>query len=151
MVVRKRKKNSRQRGSKTHGWGAMKKHRGHGNRGGTGMSGTGKRGDQKKPSIWKNSNYFGKIGFAGRRVKKKIIGINIELLEANSQKYLANKMATKEGDLIVIDIAKLGYNKVLGSGSLKTKMKVIAPYFSSRAKEKIQQAGGQAIGPTEQQ
>ncbi len=151
MVVRKRKKNSRQRGSKTHGWGAMKKHRGAGNRSGRGMAGTGKRADTKKPSIWKNPKYFGKIGFAERRVKEKIIAINIESLEANSQKYLADKTATKEGDLIVIDVIKLGYNKVLGSGSLKTKMKVIAPYFSNGAKEKIQQAGGQAIEPTKQQ
>ena len=149
MVVRKRKKNTRQRGSKTHGWGAMKKHRGKGNKGGAGMSGTGKRGDQKKPSIWKNTKYFGKIGFSPRK-KDKISPINIELLEANSQKYIADKTATKEGDLIVIDVTKLGYNKVLGSGSLKTKMRIIAPLFSAGAKEKIQKAGGQAVEPQKQ-
>ena len=49
----KRSKNSRQRGSKTHGWGAMKKHRGAGHRGGRGAAGSGKRGDAKKPSIWR--------------------------------------------------------------------------------------------------
>ena len=52
MTVNKRKKNSRQRGSHTHGWGAMKKHRGAGNRGGRGAAGSGKRADSKKPSIW---------------------------------------------------------------------------------------------------
>ena len=62
MVVRKRKKNSRQHGSTTHGWGAMKKHRGAGNRGGRGLAGTGKRADQMKPLHWKE-RYFGKLGF----------------------------------------------------------------------------------------
>ncbi len=45
------KKNKRQRGLSSHGWGHKKKHRGAGNRGGKGMAGTGKRADTKKPSI----------------------------------------------------------------------------------------------------
>jgi len=40
MTVNKRKKMSRLRGSHTHGWGAKKKHRGKGNKGGAGMAGT---------------------------------------------------------------------------------------------------------------
>ena len=68
MTVNKRTKSSRDRGSKTHGCGSMKKRRGAGNRGGRGMAGTGKRADQNKPSIWKNKKYFGKYGF-----KKKIL------------------------------------------------------------------------------
>ena len=56
MVVT-RKKNTRQRGSKTHGCGSMKKRRGAGHRGGRGAAGSGKRGDCKKPSIWKNKKY----------------------------------------------------------------------------------------------
>jgi large subunit ribosomal protein L15 len=45
----KRRKVSRMHGRKmgTHGWGARKKHKKSGHRGGTGMAGTGKRGDQK--------------------------------------------------------------------------------------------------------
>ena len=39
------------RGSHTHGYGSKKKHRGAGSRGGRGMAGSGKRADQKKPSI----------------------------------------------------------------------------------------------------
>ena len=41
--MRTRKKNTRQRGSHTHGWGAKKKHRGAGNRGGRGNAGSGPR------------------------------------------------------------------------------------------------------------
>ncbi|MBT7062960.1 50S ribosomal protein L15, partial [Candidatus Woesearchaeota archaeon] len=36
MVIRKQKKSVKQRGSRTHGWGAGKKHRGAGHRGGRG-------------------------------------------------------------------------------------------------------------------
>ena len=53
MVLNKRKKNSRMRGNTTHGYGSMKKNRGAGNRGGRGMAGSGKRADQKKPTILK--------------------------------------------------------------------------------------------------
>ena len=63
MVVNKRKKNSRQRGSTTHGFGSKKKHRGHGSRGGSGLAGTGKRADAKKPSFWHDTEYFGGHGF----------------------------------------------------------------------------------------
>ena len=53
MTVNRRKKVVKQRGSHTHGWGSKKKHRGAGNRGGRGMAGSGKRADQRKPSILK--------------------------------------------------------------------------------------------------
>ena len=38
MVVRREKRVRKLRGSKTHGWGSKKKHRGGGSRGGRGMS-----------------------------------------------------------------------------------------------------------------
>ena len=53
MKTKKRKKSSRMHGRKagTHGWGARKKHKKSGHRGGKGMAGTGKRADQKKTLI----------------------------------------------------------------------------------------------------
>ncbi len=48
MAINKQKKNVRQRGTKTHGYGSMKKHRGAGHRGGRGNAGSGKRGDKKR-------------------------------------------------------------------------------------------------------
>ena len=62
----KRKKSSRMNGRKmgTHGTGARKNNRESGNKGGKGMSGSGKRGDQKKTLITKlyGHDYFGKKG-----------------------------------------------------------------------------------------
>jgi large subunit ribosomal protein L15 len=145
MVVRKRKKDSRQRGSKTHGWGSMKKHRGAGNRGGRGMAGSGKRGDAKKPSIWKNKRYFGKYGFHKHGVVKKIVPVNLSYFEEKAEKLLADKLITKEADRYIIDAAKLGFNKVLGCVKLTKKFKITSESFSKKAVEKIKAAGGEAV------
>ena len=52
MPANKRKKLSRMRGTHTHKGGDKKKRRGAGHRGGRGNSGSGKRGDAKKPRYW---------------------------------------------------------------------------------------------------
>jgi len=134
MVVHKRKKLSRQRGSKTHGWGAMKKHRGAGNRGGRGMAGTGKRADQMKSWIIKKygsvNNYFGKHGFRiPQKVKQVDNPINI--------KDLPNKDE--------INLTDMGYTKLLSKGNINRKIKIIVKKCSKNAKDKIEKAGGQVI------
>jgi large subunit ribosomal protein L15 len=140
MTVNKRKKNSRQRGSWTHGWGEKKKHRGAGSRGGRGMAGTGKRADAKKPSIWKEK-YFGKFGFVSRK-NKKIVGQNIEYLEKNLEKLIKNDMIKKEGDHYVVNSKKIGFNKLLGKGRATKKFKIDIDYASKKAIESVQKAGG---------
>ena len=140
MVVNKRKKNSRQRGSWTHGWGEKKKHRGSGNRGGSGMAGTGKRADSKKPSIWKE-RYFGKHGFVSRK-KSKIIEKNIGYIETHIENLVANKLVSKEGDHYIIIAEKLGFNKLLGRGKISKKYKIDVPYASKKAIEIVKKAGG---------
>jgi ribosomal protein L15 len=62
VSIKRRRKSSRFRGSHTHARGGKKKARGSGHRGGFGMAGSGKRGDQKKTLILKNNldTYFGK-------------------------------------------------------------------------------------------
>ncbi len=144
MVVYKRKKDTRQRGSHTHGWGSMKKHRGAGSRGGRGMAGTGKKGDVKKPSIWKNKKYFGKHGFK-KKGAVKINAINLNYFEQKAEKLLEDKLITKEGDKYIIDAGKLGFNKILGYVKLTKKFKITADSFSKDAAEKIKAAGGEAI------
>src|SRR3989338_7387915 len=101
MTINKRKKNDRQRGSKTHGWGAKKKHRGQGNRGGRGMAGTGKRADSKKPSIWKE-DYFGKHGFVSKTPKIKINAVNVNFIEQHIGKFLSDNLVKKEGDFYYV-------------------------------------------------
>jgi len=140
MVANKRKKNTRMRAKTTHGYGSMKKNRGAGNRGGRGLAGTGKRADQKKPTILKlyGLSYFGKSGFKNQRrvgLKRKIINIK------DINKTL-NKLK-KEGDTYILDASK--YDRILGTGKLEGKLKITCKSFSKLAIDKIEKAGGEVI------
>ncbi len=132
MPVNKRKKNTRHKGSHTHGWGSKKKHRGSGNRGGFGLAGTGKRADQKKSWVLKmyGPEYFGKKGFTlPQAVKKETRIMNIQDLPDQKE----------------VNLTELGYTKLLSKGVLKHPVKVIVAACSAKAKEKIEKAGGQVL------
>jgi len=146
MTVNKRKKNTRQRGSKTHGWGAKKKHRGQGNRGGRGMAGTGKRADSKKPSVWKDQDYFGKHGFVSKTPGVKIKEVNIGFIEQHINKFLSGGLAKNEGGFYHVELEKLGFNKLLGDGKVSAKFRINVKYASKTAVEKVKKAGGEIIG-----
>lgn len=149
MTVNKRKKNDRQRGHKTHGWGAKKKHRGKGHQGGAGMAGSGKRADSKKPSIWKDLEYFGKHGFVSKTPKVKINAVNASYLEQHIHRLVSSNLAKKEGAVYSVELEKLGYNKLLGDGRISMKLKITTPYASRSAVEKVKEAGGEVIGLVE--
>ena len=143
MTVNRRKKDTRMRGSHTHGWGSKKKHRGSGNRGGKGRAGTGKRSDAVKPSIWKEE-YFGKHGFVSknRAVRE---GVNIEYLDSNAQKLVDKKAAKIENGAVVINLAELGFDKLLGKGRVTKKLIITAGFASAGAVESVKAAGGDVI------
>ncbi len=151
MTVNKRSKNSRQRGSWTHGWGEKKKHRGAGNRGGRGMAGTGKKGDAKKPSIWHIKDYFGKSGFNFKGKKVTTKGINIKDIEAHFKNYLADKKITEKNGLVVIDLKDLGCNKLLGTGKPSRKYQITTLFASVSAIESIKKAGGEVLLPAKKE
>ncbi|MBU0471432.1 MAG: uL15 family ribosomal protein [Nanoarchaeota archaeon] len=130
----KRKKNNRQRGSHTHGWGAKKKHRGAGNRGGRGNAGSGKRGDAKKPSFWKDMSYYKSKGFVSLR--KPLVKINISDL--------------KKFEDIKIDLKERGFDKLLANGTPDKKYELIISHASKSAISKIEKAGGKILGLVEQ-
>ncbi len=146
MVVHRRKKVVKLRGSKTHGWGAMKKHRGKGHKGGAGRAGSSKKGDAKKPSFW-SWRKFGKYGFRKKGLKEDIKAINISYFEENFEKLLSGKSITEESGFYVIDLSKLGYNKLLGSGKVTKKYRIQTKYASNNAIERIKNAGGEVIIP----
>ncbi|MCC7575079.1 uL15 family ribosomal protein [Candidatus Woesearchaeota archaeon] len=141
MTHNKRKKNSRQRGEWTHGWGAKKKHRGAGHRGGRGNAGSGKRGDAKKPSYWKDEKYFGKNGFVSiNKIEIKAIGISH--LDSIIDTLIKTGKATINQDTISINLKDIKYQKLLGTGNTQRKLEITTEMASPKAIEKIQKAGG---------
>jgi len=131
MKLKRRKKHSRMRGIRTHGHSA-KLNKGKGSHGGKGMSGTGKRADQKKTLVIKKygNKYFGKQGETSRRKeKKKIKFINLKDI---AEKYDAGEIDLKE-------------YKILGDGEIKGKYTIKAKAASKTAIEKVKKAGGDII------
>lgn len=146
-MIRKSRKINKKRGSRTCGGGCSKKRRGAGHRGGRGNAGSGKEKKQKYTwfQIYK-PNHLGKYGFqrAGF-LRSDMEGINVSFLDQNLDALEAKGALEYQDDVPVVDVAKLGIEKVLGSGRITRPMIVKAPHFSERAKTKIVDAGGQAI------
>ncbi|MFP4567981.1 MAG: uL15m family ribosomal protein [Candidatus Woesearchaeota archaeon] len=146
MTHNLRKKNSRQRGEWTHGWGAKKKHRGAGHRGGRGLAGSGKRGDAKKPRYWKTAKYFGKNGFSS--INPNVVSkVGISHLDAMIDTLLESGKAKFNNDLIIIDLKDIGCRKLLGTGFTSKKFEIIVEMASAKAVEKIEKAGGKVVLP----
>mgnify|MGYP002725777290 CR=1 FL=1 len=135
MTTNKRKKVIKYRGYTTHGGGHRKKRRGAGSRGGRGNAGSGKKGKAKKPS----SPKLGKKGF--HSLKKKINTINISEL---NKLIKNNKVEAKEG-VYNLDLTSLGYQKLLGLGKTKLKLKIKISRFSKLVEEKIKGVGGEIV------
>lgn len=145
MVVRKRSKLSRHRGSHTHGWGNKKKHRGAGNRGGRGNAGRGKHADHKRPSFAKKGIFLGHTGFTMHGVTEQLRAVNLDFMQEHIDQFVRDGKAEKKGSSYVVDLSALGYNKILGSGNLRIKLVVTADHFSKNAEGKIKKAGGEII------
>lgn len=129
MSKQKVKKNRGMRGSKTHGWGAKKKHRGKGSRGGKGYAGSHKH---KYSYIVKyEPDHFGYKGFHSLKEKDK--SVNIKDLE---------KLAEGKNEL---DLSALGIDKLLSAGEITRPLTVKVKKFSKKAKEKIENAGGKFV------
>ncbi|MBL7100889.1 MAG: uL15 family ribosomal protein [Nanoarchaeota archaeon] len=150
MTVNRRKKNVKQRASSSHGWGARKKHRGAGNRGGKGMAGSGKRADQKKPSILKEygTSYFGKRGFF-KHNKTQVNFVNVSYLEEHLPDLLSQKLINEENKGFIVDLKELGCDKLIGSGKVTKKFIITVDAASKRAVDKVKKAGGEVILPSE--
>jgi len=138
MVVHKRKKNSRQRGSKWHGWGkGQAHHKGSGNKGGVGNAGSGKRADCKKPSYWKLPT--GRNGFIPKGTKLEILPINVQRVE----ELIDNGTLKEENG--IYDLGKIGYNKLLNKGNVSKKMKIKVLRASENVIATIKELGGEVI------
>lgn len=142
MKLKKRTKSSRMHGRAmgSHGWGARKKHKKTGHRGGKGMSGSGKRADQKKTLVTKlyGHGYFGKQGITSKGTKRDTRQrINLQQIESNLSKY-----GKKSGEKWIINLKKY---KILGKGNVNNKLNIKALEASKSAIEKVKKAGGEIV------
>ncbi|OIO41534.1 50S ribosomal protein L15 [Candidatus Pacearchaeota archaeon CG_4_9_14_3_um_filter_31_7] len=151
MKIKKRNKSSRRMGRRTCFWGARKKHRGKGNKGGKGMAGSGKRADQKKTLIISKygKTYFGKFGFKSIQQKKnrKLKEINLQDIEKMIDYFKKKGLVKESKDNVEINLK--GY-KILSDGELTKKLIIKASGFSEKAIEKIEKKGGKAIRISEE-
>ena len=124
-----KKKTQKMRGSKTHGYGAKKKHRGKGSRGGKGYAGSHKH--KYSYITTYEPEHFGYKGF--HSLKKKDVIINISDIE---------KLAKGKKEL---DLNEMGFTKLLSDGKISKALTIKIRKFSKKAKEKIEKEGGKII------
>jgi len=138
--TKSRRKSSRMHGRKmgTHSGGCRKNRKGSGHRGGVGMAGTGKRGDQKKTLVLNKygHKYFGKKGITSIGTKRDTrLKINLRDIELGLEKF-----GKKKGDFYEINLKDY---KILGTGDVTKKLKIGAFEASASAIEKVKKAGGE--------
>ncbi len=147
MVVIRRKKVVKYRGSRSHGGGSGKKRRGAGSRGGKGMAGTGKRAGHKKAGLKLPEQRIGaERGFRRRSRLVQIRAVNVGFFtKAVVSHLLKEGKARQENGVVAIDLKALGYDKLLGTGTVSGKFKFIVASCSAQAAEKVQAAGGEVL------
>jgi len=144
MVIRREKKFRKFRGQRSYGYGSHKKHRGGGSRGGRGRAGLHKH--KWSYTVKYEPEHFGKCGFKRPAASvKETRAVNLKQLDQLAEKLLKEKIAEKEDDKIKIDVLKLGYEKVLGSGRLTQPLIIEAKVFSKQAIKKIEESGGKVV------
>ncbi|AAB84534.1 MULTISPECIES: uL15m family ribosomal protein [Methanothermobacter] len=142
-MIRKRRKITRMRGSRTVGGGCSKKRRGAGHRGGRGQAG-----GHKHHWTWivkYDPKHFGKYGFKRpQKLIKRLETVNLAYLDEMIPELLERGVASEEDGMVVLDVRDLGFEKVLGSGRITRPVHLKAYEFSRSATEKIEEAGGKA-------
>ena len=134
------RKSRRQRGSRYCGWGQIGQHRQSGSRGGIGAAG-------KHKHFWirtviEEPSHFGHDAFhlLNRHPVRK--WLNVRDLDGILVKY-GN---VKENDTKpTLDLTALGFRKLLGGGKVSGGVKVRIEKISHKAKQKIEEVGGEVL------
>ncbi|QXJ33063.1 uL15 family ribosomal protein [Saccharolobus shibatae] len=144
MVVRREKKSRKMRGSRTMGWGIRGQHRDRGSQGGRQI------GMHKEKWSWLvkyGEGWYGKHGFRNpttkltsaislRKLNELLVNGSIKIKETDGKK--------------IVDLNELGYDKLLGGGSINVPVTIKVSKATNRAIQKVKQIGGEVIlSPTE--
>ncbi len=134
----KERKTRKMRGSRTHGYGRIGQHRDAGSKG--------HRKVGRHKHLWSyvvthEPDYFGKKGFTSpQSLKRKENIINITQL---SELPIENNTAH-------INLTKMGYTKLLGTGKITKPLTITVAAYSKIAAEKIRKAGGKILNDSEE-
>ena len=129
-------------GSRTRGRG-HKKGRGAGLRGGRGNAGCHKT---KRIMYERVGRVWGAHGF--KRPQTVVIAnnaINLKVIEESAAEWVDEGNASKKGKTVSIDLKKMGYDKLLGTGVPSQAYKITIGAASAKAVEKVEAAGGEII------
>lgn len=139
MATRLRK-SRRQRGTRYCGWGQVGQHRQSGSRGGTGEAG-------KHKHFWirtvkEEPSHFGHDAFHSLNQNAVRTWLNVRDLPA----IFAQHSKVNEKDTIpTLDLTSLGYDKLLGGGKFEGVVRVKVARYSERARQKIEEFGGEVL------
>ena len=142
----KKKKSSKRRGDREQGRG-KKKGRGAGLRGGRGNAG---RHKHKRVHYAKLGQEFGYTNFGFKipdEAQKTVISVNVSELDDRLPLLVEMGEAQRQGDTYVIDLAKMGVDKLLGGGQFRSKAKITVAIATPGAKAKVEEAGGAIVIP----
>lgn len=143
MTTNRSRKITKFRGGRRCGYG-QNKHRGAGQRGGRGNAGTGKKAHCCETKVWSiKKKYFGSHGFVPRL--NEVSSISIRDVQDKLQSWLDRGLISKEADVFVVDLKKLGYDKLLGSGAIKKKMKLTIPFVTEKAESKLTESDCEVV------
>lgn len=145
MVVRRKKKVRRQRGSRSHGYGVIRDHKGSGIRGGVGNAGTNTHRYIQIVKLEKKTGkkIIGKYGFKRPQNRvKDVETINVSHLDQSIDTMVEQGEASIDGNDYAVNLDELGYEKLLAQGNVHRKMNITVKKATSRAISKIKDAGG---------
>lgn len=126
------------RGSRTHGWGQIGQHRASGHKGGLGQSGLHKH--LFSTLLKENPDHFGHDSTHPPHpiLTKKWASVR-------DLDDIFAKHGKQEGGKKLVDLASLGYDKLLGGGQIKNAYSVKIDRYTASAAEKIKKAGGEVL------
>jgi len=131
------------------GWGQVGQHRKHSQKGGRKVG--------RHKHLWTyvikyEPDYFGRRGFTSpKSLKQKINVINVGELDELVDKLAEGKQLEKKEGKAFLDLDKLGYQKLLATGKITKPVLVKVTTHSENAAKKIEEAGGQILGRTEEE
>lgn len=132
------------RGSRTHGRG-KKAGRGAGKRGGRGNAGLHKH--KYITTVKNDPKHFGRYGFKRPRSpsERELKTINVGQLEERLESFIKKGYAKKVEKKVEVDLSSAGIDKLLGSGILKSQMRITVDKVTKLAKSKVEEAGGKVL------